>query len=77
MMKKLLVVLMSISIILSLYQYPPKAKAATTPTAYQQFSQNLSRDLNSYIKKSGGDIRLQYSDLSNGDEYKLTTQLEW
>jgi beta-lactamase class A len=46
--------------------------AASSITANQNFSKNLSIDLHKYIKKSGGSITLQYKDLITGDGFQIS-----
>ena len=47
--------------------FTDKANASVQNT-YQLFNQNLSKELNQYIKKSGGSITLNYKEFSTGDE---------
>lgn len=52
---------------------PLKEAEASTLSSYQTFNQNLSKELNLYIKKSGSNITLHYRDFSNGDEFKINS----
>lgn len=42
-------------------------------TSYQTFTKNVSKDLNQYIKKSGGDITLEYRDLITGETFQINS----
>lgn len=52
--------------------FTDKANASVQNT-YQLFNQNLSKELNQYIKKSGGSITLNYKEFSTGDEFQINS----
>lgn len=70
-LKRVLVTLM-ITILFISGLVPNKADAALQNN-YQIFTQGLSKELNQYIKKSGGSITLHYREFSTGDEFKINS----
>ncbi|QQZ09997.1 serine hydrolase [Heyndrickxia vini] len=52
----------------------PDTQATTIETSYQTFTKNLSHELKQYIKKSGGDITLEYQDLTTGETFAINSK---
>jgi hypothetical protein len=67
-MLALLVLFLLLPVIVPVHQ----ADAATM-TSYQIFNHNLKKDLNKYLKKSGGTVTLHYRDISTGDEFNINS----
>lgn len=70
--KKSLIALMVLFLVIPNF-FPINKAEASSISAYQIFNQNLSKELNLYIKKSGGTITLHYRDFSTGDEIKINS----
>ncbi|MBS4200624.1 serine hydrolase [Bacillus sp. FJAT-49732] len=71
--KKIISIFIAFLIILQLGLPSWTVFAADAPSAYQTFNKNLSKELNSYIKKSGGTITLEYRDLTSSEEFNLNS----
>ncbi|CAM3955862.1 serine hydrolase [Mesobacillus thioparans] len=71
-MKKYVSALMIILLFISTLMPINQAEAAML-NSYQVFDKAMKKELNQYIKKSGGTVTLHYRDLTNGDEYKINS----
>ncbi|RSD26982.1 serine hydrolase [Mesobacillus subterraneus] len=68
-MKKHLIVLTVLFLVFPLI-IPESQAEAGVMTSYQEFNQNLQKELSNYLRKSGGTVTLHYHDLLTGDEFK-------
>ncbi|MGG0656055.1 serine hydrolase [Rummeliibacillus pycnus] len=48
----------------------PYSQASTVKASQQSFKESLSKDVEQYIKKTGGDIAIEYRDLSTGESFQ-------
>src|SRR4051794_39804608 len=53
---------------------PANLQAAIGKTSYQSFTNNVSKELNQYIKKSGGTISLEYRDLITDEIFQINSE---